>query len=75
LLKRSISGTYISVEPFYLIRYLDEQSYRYSNRKDENANPLSGFDRFKLACEQVVGKRLTWSNLTGKDTDGQTSVN
>jgi len=75
LLKRSISGTYVSVEPFHLFRYLDEQSYRYNNRKDENANPLTDFDRFKLACEQVVGKRLTWNNLTGKDADTQTSVN
>jgi transposase-like protein len=66
LLKRSISGTYVSVEPFHLFRYLDEQAYRYNNRKDENGDKLSDFDRFKLAMSQVVGKRLTWDALTGK---------
>jgi hypothetical protein len=54
LLKRSISGTYVSVEPFHLFRYLDEQSYRFNNRKD-----LRDFDRFKMAAAQIVGKRLT----------------
>ena len=34
LLKRGISGTYVSVEPFHLFRYLDEQSFRYNNRKN-----------------------------------------
>jgi transposase-like protein len=29
LLKRGINGTYVSVEPFHLFRYLDEQTYRY----------------------------------------------
>ena len=32
LLKRGINGTYVSVEPFHLFRYLDEQAYRYNNR-------------------------------------------
>ena len=48
LLKRSISGTYVSVEPFHLFRYLDEQAYRYNNRKDETET-AHDFDRFKLA--------------------------
>jgi transposase-like protein len=61
LLKRGISGTYISVEPFHLFRYLDEQAYRYNNRKDVN-----DFDRFKLAASQIVGKRLTWNEVTGR---------
>ena len=60
LLKRGISGTYVSVEPFHLFRYLDEQSFRYNNRKDDNA------DRFKLALSQIVGKRLTYADVTGK---------
>ncbi len=64
LLKRSISGTYVSVEPFHLFRYLDEQAYRFNNRQDMN-----DFDRFKLAMTQVVGKRLTWNQLTGKTED------
>ncbi len=61
LLKRGISGTYVSVEPFHLFRYLDEQTFRYNNRKDmENA------DRFQLALSQIVGKRLTYAEVTGK---------
>jgi transposase-like protein len=61
LLKRGISGTYVSVEPFHLFRYLDEQAYRYNNRKD-----MDDFGRFKLAASQIVGKRLTWNEVTGK---------
>jgi ISXO2-like transposase domain len=75
LLKRSISGTYVSVEPFHLFRYLDEQAYRYNQRKDEAGEPLTDFDRFKLACSQIVGKRLTWDVLTGKAENPPTSVN
>ena len=70
LLMRGLSGTYVSVEPYHLFRYLDEQAYCYNYRRDMN-----DFDRFKLACFQIVGKRLTWDNLTGKLPDGQTSVN
>jgi transposase-like protein len=61
LLKRGIAGTYVSVEPFHLHRYLDEQTFRYNNRKDMNDG-----QRFELAMSQVFGKRLTYSQLTGK---------
>ena len=61
LLKRGISGTYVSVEPFHLFRYLDEQSFRYNNRKEMN-----DADRFNLALSQIAGKRLTFAELTGK---------
>lgn len=61
LLKRGISGTYVSVEPFHLFRYLDEQSFRFNNRKD-----LDDAGRFDLAISQIVGKRLTFAQLTGK---------
>ncbi len=60
LLKRSISGTCISVEPFHLFRYLDEQSFRYNERKSTDA------ERFVTAMKQIVGKRLTFNELTGK---------
>lgn len=60
LLKRGINGTYVSVEPFHLFRYLDEQSFRFNNRK---ANDAYSFD---LAVSQIVGKRLTYSTLIGK---------
>ena len=61
LLKRSISGTYVSVEPFHLFRYLDEQAYRYNHRKE-----MEDLDRFTVAMFQIVGKRLTCNELTGK---------
>src|SRR5580658_7253456 len=66
LLKRGINGTYVSVEPFHLFRYLDEQAYRYNNRKDDDGKPLTDGDRFDMAVRQIVGKRLTWDRLTGK---------
>jgi transposase-like protein len=65
LLKRGISGTYVSVEPFHLFRYLDEQVYRYNNRSTKD-NPLTDADRFDLAVRQIVGKRVTFAELTGK---------
>lgn len=65
LLKRGSHGTYISVEPFHLFRYIDEQAYRYNNRKD-----MDDFDRFKLAASKIVGKRLTWKEVTGKEESG-----
>lgn len=65
LLKRGLGGTYISVEPFHLFRYLDEQAFRYNNRATKD-NPLTDSDRFALAVNQIVGKRLTFAQLTGK---------
>jgi transposase-like protein len=61
LLKRSIRGTYVSVEPFHLFRYLDEQCFRFNNRKMTDAA------RFVLAAASVFGKRLTFNALTGND--------
>lgn len=60
LLKRALKGTYVSVEPFHLFRYLDEQVYRFNNRK------LSDAARFIEAAASVFGKRLTFDALTGK---------
>lgn len=62
LLKRGLHGTYVSVEPFHLFRYIDEQSFRFNNRKG-----MTDSDRFSLAVSQIVGKRLTWDRLTGKE--------
>jgi transposase-like protein len=62
LLKRGISGTYVSVEPFHLFRYLDEQTFRFNSRKHMNDG-----QRFALAMSQIGGKRLTYTELTGKD--------
>jgi len=73
LLKRGIGGTYVSVEPFHLFRYLDEQAFRYNNRKDASGEKLTDSDRFDLAVRQIVGKRLTFAEVTGKV--GQNTTN
>jgi hypothetical protein len=67
LLKRGLNGTYVAVEPFHLHRYLDEQMFRYNNRATKD-NPLNDSDRFDLAVRQIVGKRLTYADLTGKES-------
>jgi hypothetical protein len=69
LLKRGIGGTYVSVEPFHLFRYLDEQSFRYNNRKEMN-----DAGRFILALPQITDKRLTYKELTGKDRDAFAAI-
>jgi transposase-like protein len=61
LLKRALKGTYVSVEPFHLFRYLDEQVYRFNSRKQSDSA------RFLEACMSVFGKRLTYAALTGKE--------
>jgi transposase-like protein len=60
LLKRAIKGTYVSVEPFHLFRYLDEQTFRFNTRKGTDA------DRFVKAAAALTGKRLTYTELIGK---------
>jgi transposase-like protein len=65
LLKRSLNGTYVAVEPFHLDRYVTEQVFRYNNRATKD-NPLTDADRFALAVSQIAGKRLTYAELTGK---------
>jgi transposase-like protein len=61
LMKRNLSGTYVAVEPFHLDKYLDETLFRFNNRQNKN-----DADRFKKLLSQIVGKRLTYSELTGK---------
>lgn len=65
LLKRTLSGTYVAVEPFHLDAYADEQCFRFNNRATKD-NPLDDADRFMLAVSQIAGKRLTYAELTGK---------
>ena len=59
LVKRAIRGTYVSVEPFHLFRYLDEQAFRFNERSDNDAA------RFAKTLSQIVGRRLTFEQLTG----------
>lgn len=61
LLKRGLHGTYVAVEPFHLFRYVDEQAWRYNNRH------MADIDRFVVGMRQIVGKRLTYAELTGKE--------
>jgi transposase-like protein len=63
LLKRPIKGTYVNVEPFHLFRYLDEQSFRFNERKDNDAG------RFLKAVSGIVGKGLKYVDLIGKGGD------
>ncbi|MGB8030677.1 MAG: IS1595 family transposase [Terracidiphilus sp.] len=65
LLKRSLNGTYVAVEPFHLEAYADEQAFRFNNRGRKD-RPMTDADRFALAVSQVSGKRLTYAELTGK---------
>ncbi len=58
-LKRTLKGTYVSVEPFHLSRYLDEQVFRFNERK------LNDKERFIVVLEAVSGKRLTYDELRG----------
>lgn len=60
LLKRGLSGTYVSVEPFHLFRYLDEQVYRFNQRKLPDAERVEG------VLKGITGRRLTYDELTGK---------
>jgi hypothetical protein len=61
LLKRTLKGTYVAVEPFHLDRYVGGQVFRFNNRKNKD-----DYDRFALAVSQATGKRLTHAKLTGK---------
>ena len=68
LLKRTLKGTYVAVEPYHLQAYVDEQVFRFNNRATKD-NPLNDGDRFMLALSQIVGKRLTYAELTGKTSE------
>jgi transposase-like protein len=61
LLKRGIRGTYVSIEPFHLFRYLDEQVFRFNFREENDAT------RFVKAVASVVGRRLTYNQLTRQE--------
>ena len=60
LLKRGIKGTYVSVEPFHLFRYLDEQVFRFNKRGTDDAA------RFRMALAGTSGRHLTYRELTGR---------
>ncbi len=67
LLKRSLKGTYVSVEPFHLQAYCDEQAFRFNNRWSDDA------ERLDLAVKGITGKRVTYKQLTGKTEEAEQS--
>lgn len=67
LVKRGLHGTYISVEPFHLFRYLDEQVFRFNNRATKKRF-VSDSDRFRMLTARIIGKRITYEELTGRAT-------
>jgi transposase-like protein len=67
LLKRGLKGTYVSVEPYHLFRYLDEQSFRFNTRKTDDA------DRFAMALSGIPGRRLTYQQLIGNNPNTATT--
>lgn len=66
LLKRSLRGTYVAVEPFHLERYVDEQVFRFNNRSVKGKK-VTDSERFQIALSQIAGKRLTFADATGKN--------
>jgi transposase-like protein len=72
LVKRGLHGTYISVEPFHLFRYLDEQVFRFNNRKDGD-DKITDRERFDIALSGVHGKRITYEQLIGRGLETQTN--
>jgi ISXO2-like transposase domain len=60
-LKRGIKGTYISIDPFHVFRYVAEQTFRFNIRQETETN------RFAAVARAIVGKRLTYVELTGAD--------
>lgn len=61
LLKRALKGTYVNVEPFHLFRYLDEQAFRFNERKDNDQG------RFLKALTGYVGKGIRYAKLIGQE--------
>ena len=70
LLKRGLKGTYVSVEPFHLFRYIDEQAFRFNERKNDDGDA----GRFWEILSSVAGKRVTYKQLTGKEECAPTAA-
>jgi transposase-like protein len=66
LMKRNLAGTYVAVEPFHLDRYIDEQAFRFNNRIG-----VTDAQRLSKVAYQVLGRRLTYAELTGKTAEGK----
>jgi len=62
LLKRTLKGTYVSVDPAHLQAYVDEQAFRFNSRKT-----MDDGERFRAVISQIIGKRVTYAELIGKE--------
>jgi hypothetical protein len=69
LLKRGINGTYVSVEPYHLFRYVDEHAFRFNYRLDDNGEKLNDGQRFIIAMTGILGQRLTYRGLIGENNE------
>ena len=63
LFKGTYRGTYHGVSRKHLRRYLDESTYRLNSGKG------NGFESIKRVIRGMVGKRLTYEQLTGRKQD------
>ncbi len=70
LLKRMLKGTYVSVEPFHLFRYLDEEAFRYNERKHEDGDR----GRFLDTLSTVAGRRVMYQELIGKAAPAEAMI-
>jgi transposase-like protein len=60
LVKRGLHGTYVSVEPWHLFRYLDERVFTFNQRT------LTDLGRFTMVLGLVSERRLTYADLTAR---------
>lgn len=61
LLKRGLNGTYVSVDPDHLFRYVDERVFAYNLREHTD------YGRFSALLGAVSGRRLTYADVTGRN--------
>ena len=57
-----LSSAYLNVEPFHLFRDLDEQAFRFNERKNEDSDK----GRFLEAVKGVIGRGVKYVDLIGK---------
>ena len=66
LVKRCLKGTYVAVAPWHLFRYLDEEAFRFNERKRPDDSPKKDGERFVDVLGRIAGRRLTYAGLTDK---------
>lgn len=69
LVKRCLKGTYVAVAPWHLFRYLDEEAYRFNERKRADDTPKKDGERFVQVLSRIAGRRVTYKKLTGNEPE------